>query len=264
MLTARGAYFAARYDAKARVEANNFLRHYGCSLICEQCLASKISKTTDDRMCYKDFRLESPRWMTRINHDTYMRTTPPRAISPWHIIPGWSLESCLHDIMHVVYLGTGRDLVASLLGDFLECGVLGSSDLSVDHRLRLFSIEMNKFFKSEKYFAQIYQTFSYFGNKYLSIFDCLQRSRFLLTSGSLRISVRKLQFTAKNTGLGTNSEYPELGSAWKAAHVKVLLGYMGRKAVQFASETGESRFLKVYFSVNNQVILFFGAVFLPW
>ena len=57
--------------------------------------------------------------------------------------------------------------------------------------------------------------------------------------------MRKLQFTAKNTGLGTNSEYPELGSAWKAAHVKVLLGYMARKAVQFASETGESRFLKV-------------------
>ncbi|CAL1166148.1 unnamed protein product, partial [Cladocopium goreaui] len=204
-----GAYFAARYDAKARVETNNFLRHYGCSLICEQCLASKISKTTDDRMCYKDFRLESPRWLTRINHDTYMRTTPPRAISPWHIIPGWSLESCLHDIMHVVYLGTGRDLVASLLGDFLECGVLGPPHLSVDHRLRLFSIEMNKFFKSEK------------------------------------ISVRKLQFTAKNTGLGTNSEYPELGSAWKAAHVKVLLGYMACKAVQFASETGDSRFLRL-------------------
>ncbi|CAL1140028.1 unnamed protein product [Cladocopium goreaui] len=31
-------------------------RHYGCNLICEQCMAAKVSKNTDPRMTYKDFR----------------------------------------------------------------------------------------------------------------------------------------------------------------------------------------------------------------
>ena len=242
MLTARGAYFAARYDAKARVEANNFLRHYGCSLICEQCLASKISKTTDDRMCYKDFRLESPRWMTRINHDTYMRTTPPRAISPWHIIPGWSLESCLHDIMHVVYLGTGRDLVASLLGDFLECGVLGSSDLSVDHRLRLFSIEMNKFFKSEKYFAQSYQIFPILGTstfRYLIAFKDPDFYLPLVLSGSacescsLRPRTRALEPTQNTQSLEVHGKLRMSKCCWATWHAKLFSLLLKRVSLVF-------------------------------
>ena len=55
----------------------------------------------------------------------------------------------------------------------------------------------------------------------------------------LRFGVRKLHFTAKNTGLSTNTEFPELGRAWKAAHIKVVLGYMALKAVEFATQTGE-------------------------
>ena len=105
-------------------------------------------------MTYKDFRPNLPRYLTRINHETYMRTTPAAFLSPWRVLPGWSLESCLHDMMHVVYLGTARDLIPSLLGDFLECGVLGSPDLSVDYRLKLFSIEMNRFFTKERLFGQ--------------------------------------------------------------------------------------------------------------
>ena len=54
-----------------------------------------------------------------------------------------------------------------------------------------------------------------------------------------RFGVRKMHFTAKNTGLSTNTDFPELGRAWKAAHTKVVLGYMAIKAVEFASETGE-------------------------
>ena len=251
---ARGAYFAARYDAKARVETNNFLRHYGCSLICEQCLASKISKTTDDRMCYKDFRLESPRWLTRINHDTYMRTTPPRAISPWHIIPGWSLESCLHDIMHVVYLGTGRDLVASLLGDFLECGVLGPPHLSVDHRLRLFSIEMNKFFKSEKSFAQIYQTFSYFGIKYLSIFDAAFKGLDLYLWGS-KDQRAKAAVHSQEHGSWNQLRIPR---TWKCVESGACKSVVGLHGMQSCSVRVRNRWLSFFevivFCQPNEIV----------
>lgn len=55
-----------------------------------------------------------------------------------------------------------------------------------------------------------------------------------------RISVRKLSFTARNTGLDSNSEYPELSTAWKAAHIKVVLWFLCLKAVEFANATKET------------------------
>lgn len=100
-------------------------------------------------MNYKDFRLDGPRHLTRINDDTYRKTCTE--ISPWSVIPGWCLDAATYDFMHIVYLGIARDLIPSLLGDWISCGVLGPAGESVDHRLRAFSIEMNNFFKQEKF-----------------------------------------------------------------------------------------------------------------
>lgn len=61
----------------------------------------------------------------------------------------------------------------------------------------------------------------------------------IMIFGGLRFGVRKMHFTAKNTGLSTNTDFPELGRAWKAAHIKVVLGYMALKVVEFATQTGE-------------------------
>lgn len=71
-------------------------------------------------------------------------------VSPWHQVPGWRLDTCLHDLMHVVFLGTARDLISSLLADFLEHGVLGDVGEPINTRLRKFSLDMHKAFKSEK------------------------------------------------------------------------------------------------------------------
>ncbi|CAK9045094.1 unnamed protein product, partial [Durusdinium trenchii] len=49
------------------------------------------------------------------------------------------------------------------------------------------------------------------------------------------IAVRKLHFTPANTGLEDNN-YPELGTAWKAAHVKLALWYITKPARDFAEE----------------------------
>jgi len=54
----------------------------------------------------------------------------------------------------------------------------------------------------------------------------------------LRISVRKLFFTERNTGLIEPNSYPVLGSAFKAAHIKMILWFLTQKAIEFADRTG--------------------------
>lgn len=38
------------------------------------------------------------------------------AVSAWAVVPGWRLETCFRDPMHILYLGTCRDLYSSALG----------------------------------------------------------------------------------------------------------------------------------------------------
>ena len=63
-----------------------------------------------------------------------------------------------------------------------------------------------------------------------------------LIAAAARIAVRKIILTERNTGLDNKStEFPELGRAWKAAHIKVLVWYMTVKAIEYADSTGETR-----------------------
>lgn len=55
----------------------------------------------------------------------------------------------------------------------------------------------------------------------------------------LRISVRRLHFTERNTGLSEKSKFPELGSAWKAAHIKVVIWYMANMATKIAETSND-------------------------
>lgn len=97
-------------------------------------------------MLYTDFRPDRPRHLTTINDQTYRATAPK--VSPWHVVEGWTLGTAFWDIMHVLYLGTARDLIPSLLGDFAEKNMLGDPTRSLDEQLRTFSVEMNRVFKA--------------------------------------------------------------------------------------------------------------------
>lgn len=56
----------------------------------------------------------------------------------------------------------------------------------------------------------------------------------------LRIRCKKVFFTPSNTGLKENN-FPELGSVWKAAHVKVVMWFITQKACAIAADTGAPR-----------------------
>lgn len=51
----------------------------------------------------------------------------------------------------------------------------------------------------------------------------------------LRISCKRVFFTPSNTGLKDSNDYPELGSVWKAAHVKVVMWFVGKKICEVAA-----------------------------
>lgn len=141
----RGAYFAFRADHKARKEAHQFERWSNCTSICERCMAQRPTKNADPLMNYQDFRDDAARHMTRITHETYMATA---SVSPWCELEGFHLGTIAHDMMHTLYLGICRDIIASLVLDFSDEGVLGAG--SMEKKLERFSIEMNNELKANR------------------------------------------------------------------------------------------------------------------
>ncbi len=146
LVPCRGVYFNFRYDAKARVECNFFYdRYYLKNRICETCMACKpTGKDADPNMNYQDFR-DGPRQMTFLNDETYRRTAT--IVSPWHKMPGWTLHTCCHDLLHVVFLGTAKDMIGSLLADWIDHDLLEGR--TVDEKLKLFSLEMHSSLRAE-------------------------------------------------------------------------------------------------------------------
>ena len=65
----------------------------------------------------------------------------------------------LRDILHVVFLGTAKDLLPSLLADWLDHGLLGGPNMSIDDRLRAFSLEMHAAFRQERSLMQSFAIF---------------------------------------------------------------------------------------------------------
>ena len=69
---------------------------------------------------------------------------------------------------------------------------------------------------------------------------------------ALRISVRKLSLTPRNLNLDgqdSKNKCPELGSAFKGVHVKMILWYLTGKAIQFAEQSDVAWYVK-----RNEVI----------
>lgn len=70
-------------------------------------------------MNFKNMGPDPPYQFAVMDNTTYMRT---QQVSDWSCVPGWTLHSCVFDIMHNLYLGTGRDVVASCLRVLVERG----------------------------------------------------------------------------------------------------------------------------------------------
>ena len=70
----------------------------------------------------------------------YLNNDSP--LSPWRNVVGFDLSTCYHDPMHVLYLGTCKDLYASALGYWLRNGFYGEGSMS--DKLRAFSCDLKE------------------------------------------------------------------------------------------------------------------------
>lgn len=89
--------------------------------MCDTCLAAK-GKFCRPAMSHRNFGASAAWPLTETPYEAYMQLETP---SPWSVVHGWRLETCAYDFMHVVYLGTGRDLIASAIRLMVKLGVFG-------------------------------------------------------------------------------------------------------------------------------------------
>ena len=101
--------------------------------MCDRCLVQNAQKGKHvaPAMDYKNFS-HSRAWdLTLITHEGYLELDQGR-LSPWLAVEGFKIESMSWDLLHNVYLGTGRDLVGSGLKVLIQSGCyagLGTDDV---------------------------------------------------------------------------------------------------------------------------------------
>ena len=61
----------------------------------------------------------------------------------------------------MVFLGTAKDLLPSILADWIDHGLLGGRMMTLDDRLRAFSLEMHQVFRKERTLEQQFRLFSH-------------------------------------------------------------------------------------------------------
>ena len=168
--------------------------------MCEECLACKPNfKNSEELLNFKNFEMGAAHRISRLTHAEYLATS--RTISPWSAVPGWHLRNQCRDIMHVVYLGTCRDLLASNIKVLATYDQLpGSAQDPLDDRLRQLSLQMVK--------------------------ECREAG----------IQINRKTFTRANLGMDRGNQYVELGSTFKAADIKAMVFFFTKLMVAKADE----------------------------
>ena len=92
--------------------------------LCDLCFAQKPANNSAPAMNYKNMESLPAYELTEINHATYLATHKP--LSPFLKVEGFSLHTCVYDVMHNLYLGCGKHYLASGLRVLLEKGFFDS------------------------------------------------------------------------------------------------------------------------------------------
>ena len=103
-------------DMEAHVLSHKTARNYRCSLCCDLCLA--VKSPNNPVMNIGNLTVDAA-WKRTISF------VDPSDPSPWMNVPGFTNKKCrLLDILHIVHLGTLRDLIPACLIDALDDGTL--------------------------------------------------------------------------------------------------------------------------------------------
>jgi hypothetical protein len=186
-----GAFVGIKADWKAQKQLHRFQRYYQTTFPCPRCLCTQPYPRAERRLSYLDMSASAPYAQTVLTDTDYVALD--QRCSHWSSVPGFALSTCYHDLLHVLFLGVGKDVVASLLVDILP-GVPGA-----DTEERLANLTV----------------------------DCQQWCR------ARGVPCPKHAFTACALGIPRHRPgrgFPELASYFKGSTVKLLLSYVAHKA----------------------------------
>ncbi len=133
--------------SEARREVHGYSRHYGATEICDACGAVQLYQNAPVQLNFANFSDNAGYVFTEISHELYLATSD--VVTPWVSVPGFRHESVLHDILHSGPLGVDRDLCGSSLINLLECGRIGSPDVSPDQTLKCVWNEMRNWARAQ-------------------------------------------------------------------------------------------------------------------
>ena len=102
---------------EAHYFAHRLTRYYRCSRICDFCACT--SEKNQEVLSWGNLSLSAP-WRQTISF------SDPNDKSPWTQIDGFEKKFRLMDLLHLVHLGTLRDLSAAAIVDSLEDGSLSA------------------------------------------------------------------------------------------------------------------------------------------
>lgn len=91
--------------------------------LCDVCFAEKPAKKGHPLLNFKNMAPGAAYEMTQLSHETYIKT---HHVSPWACVSGWNIHACVFDFMHMCYLGTARDWIASSLKMMILHAVFGA------------------------------------------------------------------------------------------------------------------------------------------
>ena len=161
------------------------------------CCACKPGyKQSVEQLNFKQFTPGSAHEMTILTHDEYLATATH--VSPWAQLSGWHLLNNYRDLMHVLFLGTCKDLLASNVKLLAVYNLLpGNPQEALDKRLRAFSEDMYH--------------------------ECK----------SAHLALRRRALTRANLSMD-KSQFVELGSVFKAAQIKCMVYFFTKRMLAVA------------------------------
>lgn len=205
------AFLLFKSDMKARMECHRFYKeNYLCKKICDRCAAERMTTDAYPRMCYTDMSESAPYKATVKSHTSYLAST--RTPTFWLAMPGFQHEACTFDWMHLVYLGTGRDLLPSSLKLLRLLGFHYVEGESESAYLQRASLDLRA--------------------------TCKEHGLYIPRSAYL---------TLANCNTFGREDYAELGSRFKAAHVKTMLWWTQRVVQKVADRSDPRTVLSMNF-----------------
>lgn len=193
--------------------------------------------------------LPSTNGLPQLSHRAYL-AYDHASLSPWLAMEGFQIESMSYDWMHNIYLGCGRDLVASGIKTLImqKCydstGLLDYDDILVYVNARIRKV-CKRHGPPVFALANFFETAVWgFLPKFQLITSNLQLYTLVLLSHSnetTRLSVPgKPQIN--NAGLGGPDDYAELSTRFKASHVKTLIFWLCLETTKFANANPDDAF----------------------